>query len=467
MATDSRTLKLAILGEVKDLSASLNKGTAEVQTFGDKITKFGKVAGAAFAAAGVAAVAYAGKLAVDGVKAAIEDEAAQLRLAASLKNVTGATDAQIAATEDYILKTSLANGVTDEELRPSLDRLVRSTKDVAEAQKLQSLALDIAAATGKSLTQVSESLAKAHDGNFGSLKRLGVSIDENIIKSKDFDAATAVLAKTFKDQASIQADTFDGKMRRLKVAFDEGKETVGGFILDAITPMVSLFVNKAIPAISEFAANFKDNVLPILKSVWDFIKGLFTPIIEGVREAFANVSEAVSNNSTELNKFLVFVKAIYEFGKTYLAPFIGEVLGAAFKVLGVAISGVIGFFSTLVGLIDKAYKALVAFVNFIKNNPVTQGIAGVFGGGRASGGPVSAGTTYLVGENGPELFTSSSSGTIIPNGAMGGSGTTVNITVNGALDPISTARQIANLLNREATINGSFNRVGSSLLVGA
>jgi len=465
MATDSRTLKLAILGEVKDLSASLNKGSAEVQTFGDKISKFGKVAGAAFLAAGVAAVAYAGKLAVDGVKSAIEDEAAQLRLAASLKNVTGATDATIAATEDYILKTSLANGVTDEELRPSLDRLVRSTKDVAEAQKLQSLALDIAAATGKSLTQVSESLAKAHDGNFGSLKRLGVSIDENIIKSKDFDAATAVLASTFKDQASIQADTFNGKMNRLKVAFAEGKETVGGFILDAITPMVSLFVDKAIPAIADFAGNLKENVLPILKSVYDFVKGLFSPIIEGIREAFSKVSDELGKNSTELSKFLVFAKAIYEFAKTYLAPFIGEVLGAAFKVLGVAISAVINLFSSLVNLIDRAYKGLVAFVNFIKNNPVTQGIAGVFGGGRAAGGPVSAGTTYLVGENGPELFTSSTSGTIIPNGAMGGN--TVNITVNGAIDPISTARQIANILNREATISGSFNRVGSSLLVGA
>jgi hypothetical protein len=447
MATDSRTLKLAILGEVKDLSASLNKGTTEVQTFGDKITKFGKVAGAAFAAAGVAAVAYAGKLAVDGVKAAIEDEAAQLRLAASLKNVTGATDAQIAATEDYILKTSLANGVTDEQLRPSLDRLVRSTKDVAEAQKLQSLALDIAAATGKSLTQVSESLAKAHDGNFGSLKRLGVSIDENIIKSKDFDAATAVLAATFKDQASIQADTFNGKMNRLKVAFDEGKETVGGFILDAITPMVSIFVDKAIPAISEFAGNVKDNVLPILVAVYEFVKGLFTPIIEGIREAFSKVSDELGKNSTELNKFLVFAKAIYEFAKTYLAPFIGEVLGAAFKVLGVAISAVINLFSSLVNLIDRAYKGLVAFVNFIKNNPVTQGIAGVFGGGRASGGPVSAGTTYLVGENGPELFTSSTSGTIIPNqGGMGGN--TFNITVNGALDSEGTARTIVNILNR-------------------
>lgn len=447
MASDSRTLKLAILGEVKDLSASLNKGSAEVQTFGDKISKFGKIAGAAFLAAGAAAVAYAGKLAVDGVKSAIEDEAAQLRLAASLKNVTGATDAQIAATEEYILQTSLANGVTDEELRPSLDRLVRSTKDVAEAQRLQSLALDIAAGTGKSLTQVSESLAKAHDGNFGALKRLGVSIDENIIKSKDFDGATAALAATFRDQASIQADTFNGKMNRLKVAFDEGKETVGAFILDAITPMVSLFVDKAIPTIAEFAGNLKDNVLPILTSIWEFISGFFSPVIEGIREAFANVSKAVNNNSTELNKFFTFAKAIFEFGKTYLAPFIGEVLGAAFKVLGVAISGVIGFFSSLVNIIDRAYKAIVAFVNFVRNNPVTSAVGNVFGGGRATGGPVSAGTTYLVGENGPELFTSSTSGNIIPNSKMGG-GNTINITVNGALDAEGTARTIVDILNR-------------------
>jgi hypothetical protein len=447
MATDSRTLKLAILGEVKDLSASLNKGSAEVQTFGDKISKFGKVAGAAFLAAGVAAVAYAGKLAVDGVKAAIEDEAAQLRLAASLKNVTGATDATIAATEDYILKTSLANGVTDEELRPSLDRLVRATKDVAEAQKLQTLALDIAAGTGKSLESVTNALAKAHEGNTAALGKLGTGIDKATLKSMTFDEVTQSLSATFKDQASVQADTFDGKMRRLSVAFDEGKETVGGFILDAITPMVSLFVDKAIPAIANFAGNLKENFLPILISIWEFVKGLFTPIVEGIREAFSNVSDAVSNNSTELNKFFVFIKAIYEFAKSYLAPFIGEVLGAAFKILGEAISVVVGIFSTLVSIIDKAYKAIVAFVNFVKNNPITQGIASVFGGGRATGGPVSAGTTYLVGENGPELFTSSSSGTIIPNGSMGG-GNTINITVNGALDTEGTARTIVDILNR-------------------
>jgi len=210
MAGDSRTLKLAILGEVKDLSASLTKGSNEVSTFGDKITKFGKVAGAAFVAAGAAATAYAGKLAIDGVKAAIEDEAAQLRLATSLKNVTGATEAQIKATEDYILKTTLATGVTDDELRPSLDRLVRSTGDVQKAQELQTLALNIAAGTGKSLQAVSEALSKTYDGNFGALKRLGVPLDESIIKSKDFDAAQKALSVTFANQSSIQAETFAG-----------------------------------------------------------------------------------------------------------------------------------------------------------------------------------------------------------------------------------------------------------------
>jgi hypothetical protein len=57
------------------------------------------------------------------------------------------------------------------------------------------------------------------------------------------------------------------------------------------------------------------------------------------------------------------------------------------------------------------------------------------------------GTTYLVGEQGPELFTPSSSGSIIPNNALRTSGSTINITVNGAIDSESTARQIVQILN--------------------
>lgn len=67
--------------------------------------------------------------------------------------------------------------------------------------------------------------------------------------------------------------------------------------------------------------------------------------------------------------------------------------------------------------------------------PLAEGIGkALFAGFRAEGGPVGAGNSYIVGEKGPELFVPGSSGSIVPNGAMGGggggAGTSVNITYN-------------------------------------
>ena len=75
----NRTLKLSILADVDDLKKKLGQGEQEVKSFGDKLGEFGKKAAAAFAVAAAAAAAYAGKLLVDGVKAAIEDEKAQAK----------------------------------------------------------------------------------------------------------------------------------------------------------------------------------------------------------------------------------------------------------------------------------------------------------------------------------------------------------------------------------------------------
>jgi hypothetical protein len=461
----NRTLKLSILADVDNLKKSLDSGAKDVQTFGDKIEGFGKIAGAAFLAAGAAAAAYAGKLAIDGVKAAIEDEAAQLRLATSLRNVTGATDAQIAATENYITKTSLATGVTDDELRPSLDRLVRSTKDVEEAQKLQTLALDIAAGTGKDLGSVTEALGKAYDGNFGALKRIGVSMDENIIKSKDFDAATLVLSETFGGQAATQAETFEGKMARLTVAFDEGKETVGAYILDAVTPLVENIVNKVIPAFSDIATTIGEDVGPVFKTFFDTIKTVFTPILDGLRKIFTSIKNAVMANKDEFAALMPIFKDIVDFVKNFLAPVFGTTLKVAFGILAAGITPLVNAFGKVAGLIGDSYNNLKNFIALVKNNPLVKGISGaienIFGGGKASGGPVAGGTTYLVGEKGPELFTPGSSGNIIPNNRLGGGGGTINITVNGALDAEGTARQIVDILNRATARGGS----GSGALV--
>jgi len=483
MASTSRALTLKLLADVDNFTKGLNKADNEVSSFGDKVSKFGKVAAGAFAAAGVAAAAYAGKLLVDGVKSAIEDEAAQLRLATALKNVTGATDAQISATESYITQTTLATGVTDDELRPSLQRLVTATDDVAKAQKLQGLALDISAGSGKSLEAVSNALAKAQEGQTAGLVKLGIGLSAAELKTMSMEQITAKLADTFGGQAATQADTFAGKMQRLQVAFDEGKETVGSFVLDAITPLVSGFVNNVIPAIQKLSDELgpkltpifqtltryiTEYVIPAFRAAWSFIteyvvpalRDFLTPIINSLRTAFEKVAGKIKENEEQLKPLLAFFKAVATFVRDVLAPVLGRILGNAFEVLGTAIGIVIDLFSNLVDVVNKAFNAIKAIVNFVKNNPVTQALGGVidnvFGGGRANGGPVRSGTSYIVGERGPELFVPNTNGLIIPNGqSMSGTsgsnqGSTINITVNGAIDSESTARQIVSILNNSS-----------------
>ena len=466
-------IKITFDADFDELKRGVKGATNEVEGFGSKVADFGKKAGAAFAIAGAAAAAYAGKLLVDGVKAAIEDEKAQVKLAASLQNTTGATNAQIAAVENQITKTSLLTGLTDDELRPSLERLVRSTKDVEEAQRLQSLAIDIAAGSGKSLEAVSNALGKAYEGNTTSLGKLGIGISSVELKAMSFEEVTAALSSTFEGQASKQADTFAGKMQRLNVAFSEGKETIGAFVLDAITPLVSGIVNKVIPAVSlladdigkklapvfvNIATFFKNVLIPIFQSWWSFITeilipglvNVFQPILEGLFSAFGKIAKAIKNNEDNLKPLFNAFKAFASFVAEILAPILGEVLGAALKVLGTLLSGLITGFAKLVGFIDGVVQSIGNLIRLVQNNPIVKGVSNLvssaFGGFRANGGAVTGGTPYVVGERGAELFVPKSNGTIVPNG-MGG-GTTINLTVNGAIDPEGTARQIIQVLNR-------------------
>ena len=471
-------VKITFDADFDELKKGVKGAQTEVEGFSDKIGKFGKVAGAAFAAASVAAVAYAGKLLVDGVKSAIADAAAQEKLALTLKNVTGATTAQIKATESYITKTSLAFGVTDDELRPSLERLARATGDVEKAQKLQALALDIAAGSGKSLEAVSTALAKATEGSTGALGKLGVGLSSAQLKTLSMDEITKKLADTFANQATVKADTFAGKMDRLKIAFDEGKETVGSFVLDALTPLVSSFVNKVIPALSSMATSIgkdlqgplntvkgviTDFVIPAFKALYDFMKdfvapffaSVFGPALSGLSSAFTKIKDAIANNSEELGPLFTLFKSVATFVRDTMGPAIGTILKVAFEVLGTAISGVITGVSRVVGFLGDMIDKVKDFIRLVKENPIVSGISGlidrVFGGARAMGGPVTSGTSYLVGEQGPELFTPNRSGQIVPNGALGGGGgAVINLTVNGAIDPEGTARAIINVLNNSS-----------------
>lgn len=431
MATGTRALTLKLLADVDNFTKNLDKADKDVATFGDKVSDFGKKAGLAFAAAGAAAVAYAGKLAIDGVKAAIEDAAAQQKLALTLKNVTGATENQITATEDYITKTSLAFGVTDDQLRPSLERLARATGDLTQAQKLQAIAIDVAAGSGKSLEAVTEAMSKAAEGNTASLARLGVGLSRAELATMSMEEITAKLASTFKNQASTQADTFQGKMLRLQIAFDEGKETVGAFILDAITPMVEVIVNRVIPAIQDFTSNIGDKLQPVMKVI--------QPIINGLRSAFNSVRDSLARNNDELQPFYNFMVAIYNFSKDYLAPILGKTLGLAFEGLGKIIGGVIDVFAELSQRIGSIYNSIKGIIDAVRG-------AGSAVGNFFSGASMTTGATSPAAPSPAPSPVAPAPTPTVPRYIYAGMGTT-NITVNGAIDSESTARQIVGILN--------------------
>jgi hypothetical protein len=254
MATGNRTLKLSILADVDDLKKKLGDADKAVESNSSKISEFGKKAAAAFAVAAAAAVAYGTKLAVDGVKAAIEDEAAQLRLAAALRSATGATEDQIAATEAYILKTSLATGVADDQLRPALQRLAVSTKDTEEAQKLLNLSLDIAKGRGLALETVANALGRAQDGNTTALGRLGLGLSKAELSTLSFTQVQEKLSELYGGAAAANAETFQGKIDRLKVGFDEAKESLGFALLPAVEDFIGFLNTTGIPALNAFIA---------------------------------------------------------------------------------------------------------------------------------------------------------------------------------------------------------------------
>jgi hypothetical protein len=256
MARDTRTLSLKILADIDDLKNKLNQADNAVETNSEKISAFGKKAAAAFAVAAAAAVAYGTKLAVDGVKAAIEDEAAQLRLAQALKSATGATEGQIKATEDFILQTSLATGVADDQLRPAMQRLAVSTKDTEEAQRLLSLALDISKGRGLDLEQVANALGRAQDGNTASLGRLGLGLSKAELSTLSFTEIQTKLSDLYGGAAATNAETFQGKIDRLKVGFDEAKESLGTALLPQVEKFITFLNDTAVPALNGFIAGF-------------------------------------------------------------------------------------------------------------------------------------------------------------------------------------------------------------------
>jgi hypothetical protein len=258
----------------------------------------GKRIGKAFGVATIAVGAFAAKVGVDAVKGAIEDQKSQALLANALRNTTGATDDAIKAVEDYITAQQMLVAVSDTELRQSLITLTTATGDLTQAQALQNVALDTAAGTTKDLQTVSLAIAKAYNGNIGALTKLGVSIDKTIVKNKDFKGAVDALTKAYGGAAITAADTLEGRLRQLQIAYGEILETLGYALLPVIQEFAEYIVANVLPALEQWVNTNKDELAAGLKdvgttllTVGKALAGFFKVIADnlGVVKAFAAI----------------------------------------------------------------------------------------------------------------------------------------------------------------------------------
>jgi phage-related protein len=406
----------------------------------------GKKAQFAIKKAAVPAAAALAGLAVvlgDAVSGAIEDAAAQDLLANSLKKTTGANDDQIASVEDWITEQGKLLGFSDDKLRPAFGRLAKATGSVTEAQNLAKQAMDIATATGKPLETVVGALEKAYGGNLTALQKLAPEYRQMIEDGASFEDVMYALAQTTGGAAAEAAETTAGKFARLKLGFDETKESIGAALLPA--------VEKLLPYLQKFASWAQDNPQTFM-------------IIAGALAAIAASIVAI-NIAMALNPIGLIVIGV---GLLIAGLAIAYTKFEGFRKIVDGVFGAIKWWITNVvipqfNLMLTVFKTIFNGIASVWNNTigkfsftVPSWVPGIGGKGfsmpdipmLAAGGIVTGPTLAMIGEGrGPEA--------VIPLDRMGefgmGGGTTVNINVNGG-DPQAVVQALRTYMRQNGSI---------------
>lgn len=340
-----------------------------------------------------AAVGALGAALFDATKGAMEDAAAQKALARQLQRSTKATDGQIEANEEWISTQGRLLGVTDDELRPAIASLSRVTGSVTKAQKAAALAMDISAAKGLSLESVTKSLERAYGGNLNAVAKIAPELKGMIKEGASLEQVMDALNKKFGGEAAAAADTTEGKFKRLKVAMDETKESIG----EGLIPVIE----SALPFLQSFADWASKNP--------DTFRN-----IAGAIAAIAGATVAV-NVAMAANPYVLAAAGVVALAVGFERLF--EALDKISKVGGIA--------ARIAGAIIGAPGAAQGLI--------AKGLESVTGANQIPMGPLPGGTN-IAPSSAPSIATNANRG--------------VAITVNtGVGDPAKIGKEVNDVLN--------------------
>jgi hypothetical protein len=409
-----------------------------------------------------AAIGALGAAAFGAAKGAIEDAAAQEQLAHSITRNTAATDAQIKANEDWISQQGKLLGVTDDELRPAMAKLVTQTKSVTKAQELAALSMDIAAATGKPLATVTEAVAKAAGGNTAALAKLSPELRGMMKNGLDAEGAMSVLADTFGGAATTKANTAQGQFQRLQVSLAETKETIGAALLPII--------EKVLPVLTTFG-NWASENTAIFLTVAGVIGGIAAAVllVNGAMTAWAAITTAftaiqtVFNAVMAMNPIVLIIIAVVALVAALVIAYkkfdgFRNLVDGVFKFLKTAVGVWVDGVKLYFGAVYTIFKTLFNGIAGLWNNTIGKlsfkapsWVPGIGGKGfdvpnipmLAEGGIVTGPTLAMIGERGPEA--------VVPLDRYRGGGGDIHVTVQGA-DPNAVVDALRTYMFRNGSV---------------
>jgi hypothetical protein len=321
----------------------------------------GQKVGMALEKAFLPAVAAVGALAAGAVlsaKAAAEDAREQAQLARQINASTTATEAQIAATNEYIMQQELLSAISATELRPALAILVRHTGDLAKAQQLLSLAMDVSVGTGRDVFDVAERMAEGFTGVLTPLEELDYGLVQSIENGASFDDIMGSLAATFGGAVAKDAETAAGRFARMQVQMQQVQETIGYALLPII-----------------------EKLLPTLESLAVFI-GDNTDLIIGIGVAVGTFATAIIAANLAMKAWTVLsgitaaVNAVLatSFSVLWVATGVGIIIAIIaavvalqlkFDIFGQAIDGLTRLFNTLWSVAEYTLGAIIDGINVL------------------------------------------------------------------------------------------------------
>jgi hypothetical protein len=251
---------------IKGVDKSVQTASTGMTNFASKVKQIGASLGIAFAGTQVL------QFGRDVIAQAMEAEAQQQRLYQLMKVGTGATDEQVAALNAQADALEKVGVVTGGNITQTQSQLATFNLQAETIERLTPAILDYvtaekgANASADEFKQMTNGLAQALNGNFGSLTRVGFVLDDHTKKlissgteAEKSAAIVDVLNSTYKDFNKELRNTPEGQMQALRNDFDKLKEDLGKKLLPALLGVTGFLTNTFIPALRSLGKFFKDN----------------------------------------------------------------------------------------------------------------------------------------------------------------------------------------------------------------